>query len=392
MPQSGERRHGVPGRPRSNQRKRVALFSIGGIGMGMFSQGQPTMVKVVERLAERFDVTFYSLLPIDPCFEPRGYRLRSPSHRSDRFRIKGHLWWALLKRFLADHRQSPYDVLTSFWGYPMGAFVASLARVARRPSAAVFLGAELASVPEIGYGELRTFGGQRRIALLCAALSSVIVVSTSQIDALRRLGVTRHDLHLIPWGADQDVFGFEPKTLVPPLKIVHVANCMPVKDQATLIEAFALLRETTPAKLRIVGGNFSSGSVRDLVARRGLSADVEFTGPVPYEAVHSQYRWADMFVLTSLSEGQPCALTEAVSCGVLGVSTPVGIASDLGDGAAVIVDKRDPHGIASKIRAIAADPEAWRAKVDKARQWSIAHDFDWTIDQMTGVLSNLCRS
>jgi glycosyltransferase involved in cell wall biosynthesis len=370
-------------------KRRVAIFSVGGLGVGAFSEGLPTMGKIVERLADPFDVTFYSLVPTHTGFAPRSYRLRSPREELERVPLKGTLWLALLWRFLADHRQSPYDVLLSFWGYPMGTFVVALSRLTRLPSAAVFLGAELACLPQINYGELRRPLGRKVISLTCAGLSAVILVSTYQLDALRTLGARLENVHLIPWGADKSMFRFEPKTLAPPLKIVHVANLTAVKDQPTLVKAFAIVRKSVDAKLRFVGGDFAGGAIQALVSEMGLSGDVEFVQPVPHGSVYPHYQWADMFVLTSLSEGQNGALTEAVMCGVLAVSTPVGVASDLGDDAAVIVNKGDPSDIAAKIKAIAGDPAGWKAKVLKAREWSTAHDFDWTIDRMTQVLRDV---
>ena len=93
-----------------------------------------------------------------------------------------------------------------------------------------------------------------------------------------------------------------------------------------------------------------------------------------------------MFVLTSLSEGQNGALTEAVSCGVLAVSTWTGLATDLGPEAAVIVETSDPVDVAQKIRAIAADPAAWESKVRKAQAWADAHDLTWTVAELARVI------
>jgi glycosyltransferase involved in cell wall biosynthesis len=364
------------------------MFSIGGIGVGDFSHGQPALAKLVARLAESFDVTFYSLIPTDARIRPAAYRLRAPVGRPWRLPVKGALWLDLLGRFLADHARSPYDALLSFWVYPMGTFVAGLARLIGRPSAGVLLGAELANAPEIAYGELRHVLGPAIIGGTCRALSALVAVSTQQLEALRRLGVQHPNVHLIPWGADLAMFPFAERRREPPLKILNVANISPVKDHATLVRAFALVRREIPAKLRIVGGG-SLGPIRALVGQLGLSDDVELVGPVPHAAVPAHYAWADMFVLTSISEGQSGALADALASGVLAVTTPVGAALDLGEEVAVIVGIRDPPDLARKILAISADPEVWNAKVLAARGWAVTNDLDWTVERMAHLLRDL---
>lgn len=347
------------------------------------------MAQIVARLADLFDVTYYSLVAVDPSFVPATYRLRSPIRAPDGTPSRGSLWPGLAARFLADHARRPFDVVMSFWGYPMGTFVVALAHLVRRPSMVLVLGSELARLPSIGYGQLQH--PLRRVLVLqtCARATALVLISTNQLNILRGEGLVRPDVHVIPWGADRRMFRYVEKVRAPPLKIVHVANLTPVKDQVTLIRAFALVRRDIDARLRIVGPDFMSGAIQALVHDLALSAHVEFAGKVPHEAVAEHYLWADMFVLTSLSEGQNGALTEAVTCGVLPVSTEVGLATDLGAEAAVIVKMRDPVDIARKITAISTNPVAWKEKARRAHEWAVAHDLDWTIDRFKDLLEDI---
>jgi len=101
------------------------------------------------------------------------------------------------------------------------------------------------------------------------------------------------------------------------------------------------------------------------------------------------YRWANMFVLTSLSEGQNRSLTEAAMCGVLQVSTPVGHIADLGETVAVVVRTGDPRHVADRITGIAGDADGWRRRVRAARGWAASHDMGWTVDRLSGILEEL---
>src|SRR5262249_23499874 len=148
---------------------------------------------------------------------------------------------------------------------------------------------------------------------------------------------------VIPIGAEADRFPFVAKRPGTPVRIIHVSNLTEVKDQGTLLRAFARLRGLgVAAKLRVVGEDNLGGEIQRLADALGLRSDVEFTGAVRHTEMPAHYRWADIALSTSLSEGQNVALTEAAMSGVLVVGTPVGHLHDLGEEAAVLVKAGDP--------------------------------------------------
>jgi glycosyltransferase involved in cell wall biosynthesis len=365
-------------------KRRVAIFLVGGIGRGIALQGIPAITALTEALARNFQVSVYSLHSPDPAFRSNGYTLHSP-HSRLAGPFKKLRWFDLASRFIAEHRRRPYHALLSFWGYPMGPFVVALAALVRRPSVITVLGADAASVPSIGYGFLRHPLTRRLVLQTYARASAVVVLSTEQRETLRRHGL-RREVQVIPFGVDRAMFEQRAKPALSPLKILHVANLTAVKDQATLLRAFALLRRDTDARLRIVGPDHLNGSLQRLAGELGLREDVEFVGPVPYPDVPSHYRWADIFVLTSLSEGQCVGLVEAAMSGVLLVSTAVGCIPDVGEQGAVVVRMGDPADIADKIRAIASDRVRWETKVASARAWAERHDFGWTVERLSTVI------
>jgi glycosyltransferase involved in cell wall biosynthesis len=370
-------------------RRRLAIFSPGGIGSGAFSQGQPAIASLVGALAARFELTFYSLAAVDPGFTADGYRLRAPPGTAGRARLRGARWAELARRFALDHRAARYDRLLALWGYPMGAFVVALSRLWRLPAAVVLLGGETADVPAIGYGQLGRPIAGRLVRETCRRADALVAVSRYQLDRLAARGLSRSDAQVVPIGAEAELFPFEVKRRGPPLKLLHVGNLTAVKDQATLLRAFARLRSEVDARLRIVGEGEARGALEALIQELGLSASVELTGAVPFRTVPDHYRWADMFVLTSLSEGQNRSLTEAAMCGVLQVSTPVGHIADLGDAVAVVARAGDPANIAARIAAVARDADGWERRVRAARAWAERHDLGWTVDRLTEILNGL---
>jgi len=342
------------------------------------------------RLARRFAVSFYSLAAPDAAFRPSGFRLRAPPSVIEHANVRGARWLALAARYAADLVGGRYDVVLSLWCYPMGAFAVTLAGLTRTPAAVMLLGAETADLPAIDYGHLGRPGARRRLFRACGRAAALIAVSRYQLDRLAQYGFRRDDAQVIPLGAEAALFPFAPKPPGRPLKILHVANLTAVKDQTTLLRAFALLRANLDARLRIVGEDNLGGRIQQLAQALGVAADVEFTGPVRYADVPAHLRWADVFLSTSLSEGQNRGLTEAAMAGVLNVATPVGHVHDLGEEVAVVVKAGDPADVAGRIAAIAADPDGWRRRVEAARAWAAAHDMDWTIARIGEIIEGLC--
>jgi sugar transferase (PEP-CTERM/EpsH1 system associated) len=106
-----------------------------------------------------------------------------------------------------------------------------------------------------------------------------------------------------------------------------VGRLQPVKDQATLLRAFARLRHTQPAlwprlRLAIVGGGPLEQALHELVAELGVQQQVWLPGArddVP--AILASF---DVFVLPSLSEGISNTILEAMACGLPVLATGVG--------------------------------------------------------------------
>lgn len=125
------------------------------------------------------------------------------------------------------------------------------------------------------------------------------------------------------------------------------------KDFRTLIESFRLLRATRPARLVILGDGPLRKSLQRLVNDLGLADDVVLPGCVENSMVWMKR--ASVFVLSSLWEGLPGVLIEALACGCPVVSTdcPSGPREILDDGAyGPLVPVGDPRSLTAAIEAI----------------------------------------
>ncbi|MFN2316286.1 MAG: glycosyltransferase [Gemmatimonadales bacterium] len=107
-----------------------------------------------------------------------------------------------------------------------------------------------------------------------------------------------------------------------------VANLSAIKDHATLLKAAAALAPAHPSLHVVLVGNDggSRAGLEHLTRDLGLTARVHFAGHLPN--LPSPHHLFDMSVLTSISEGMPNSLIEAMAAGRPVVATAVGAVPD----------------------------------------------------------------
>jgi glycosyltransferase involved in cell wall biosynthesis len=104
----------------------------------------------------------------------------------------------------------------------------------------------------------------------------------------------------------------------PPV-IVSAGKFRPQKDFTTLIRAFALVRRRRAARLIILGEGPGRARLESAVGDLALGADVSLPGYVHNPLCY--FKRASTFVLSSVFEGFPNVLVEALASGVAVVST-----------------------------------------------------------------------
>lgn len=122
------------------------------------------------------------------------------------------------------------------------------------------------------------------------------------------------------------------------------------KGFADLIRAMVLVRKRHDARLLILGDGPLRGELQQLIDSSGLQDAVRLEGYV--ENPLRYFAKADVFVLSSLVEGLPNVLVEAMLCGCTPVSTdcPTGPREVLSDGAVgYLVPVQDPAALAAGI-------------------------------------------
>lgn len=164
----------------------------------------------------------------------------------------------------------------------------------------------------------------------------------------RQNGADVSRIKVIPNGVDPEQF---PVAADPPGPVMSwVGRVDPLKGLETLINAFAEVRETIPhARLRMFGATPPGNETYrdrclDLIDQRRLKGAASFEGMVP-EAV-TGYHAGQIVMLTSISEGLPYSVMEAMMAGRPVVATDVGGVRELVGDAGIVVRSGDVSAIA----------------------------------------------
>ncbi|WP_433545809.1 DUF3492 domain-containing protein [Streptomyces sp. CA-294286] len=167
--------------------------------------------------------------------------------------------------------------------------------------------------------------------------------------------------------------------------LVWVGRIEPAKDLVALLHAFAEVRAAEPgARLRLVSAPVTDASAAAYLAHcRALAehlfpdeaadARTEGESPVLFEELGGAgapepadaYASGSVVVLSSVVEGFPISLVEALFCGRATVSTDVGAVVEVVGGTGLVVPPRNPRALADACLALLRDPDR-RARLGAA--------------------------
>lgn len=165
--------------------------------------------------------------------------------------------------------------------------------------------------------------------------ASVITVSENMAKRLEPFGLDRSKLDVHYIGVPVDNFKYTGRAPVASkmaagetVEFLQVSNFVEKKGHRYTIEAFARLIENYPgARLTLAGDGPLRPRIESRCAELGIGEKVKFVGRVTSIEVASLMRGADVFVHHSVTgadgdmEGLPTVLMEAMSTGLLAIST-----------------------------------------------------------------------
>lgn len=152
----------------------------------------------------------------------------------------------------------------------------------------------------------------------------------------------------------------------------------PIKDLETLIRAYAFMREELPElRLRLFGpvpAGCEGYRIRleELAAELGVGDGISYEGRI--EQVARAYAAGSIVMLSSISEGFPFSIIEAMSCGRTTVSTDVGGVREAVGDTGLVVPPREPETMARATLALLRD-DGRRAELGRAARKRVVEKF-----------------
>lgn len=353
---------------------RIALFVPGGVDRSGTDRVIPALLALIERLARRHAVVVLALTPTPAIgrYELLGATVHDVGGGAGRRRRA----LALLGE---EHKRRPFDVFHAFWAQGTGSIAAIAGWRLRVPVVLHLSGGEMASMPEIAYGQRRTARGRLVLRLATSGARRITVASAPMAEAATALG---YDVRRIPLGPALDRWppvAPRPRDPEAPARLLHIADLNRVKDQETLLRAAAwLARMGVRFHLDIAGYDTLGGDVQRITGRLGLSDCVTFHGKLRYPELHQLAARADLHLLSSRHEAGPLAVIEAAVAGAPTVGTTVGHVAEWAPTAAVAVPVGDAEAMACAARTLLDDDDRRMCLAAAAYERGLADNADVT--------------
>ena len=223
------------------------------------------------------------------------------------------------------HEENRFDLFHSFFLYPAGYVSGLLAKRFGLPSVVTLVGNDVK----------RHFFQPEAVAMCKSGLDNagmVVALSRELIELADALTPIREKSAIIYNSVRIPSARWRPqhvRTL--PFRIGSAGIFKYAKGLPYLLKAVAELAGRHDVSLELVGDirAYERDTIERMIVSTGAAAMLTIHKPMPREDIWNWLTSLDVFVLSSVSEGCPNILMEAMACGVPSVATRVGAVSEL---------------------------------------------------------------
>ena len=208
-----------------------------------------------------------------------------------------------------------------------------------------------------------------------------------------RIGADPEKILFVPNGVDPELFQPRPERRPPRTTVVTLARIYALKGIDILLQAAAIVVKQVPDVRFLILGEVADKPYYQrclkIVEEHHLQDNVEWgETSKAYEA----YNEAHVFVLSSISEGMPYGVLEAMLSGCPVVATDVGNVADVLSGSGVLAKPKDPEDLARALLTVLEGPEAEpRRELLASRALQRARE-EYTIEKCVSRFNSLYES
>jgi len=218
-----------------------------------------------------------------------------------------------------NRHQGPFDILDAHFIYPDAFAALKISQKLKIPLVVSARGSDINL-----YAQMASIRPMIRSVLESA--DAVIGVSGDLVEKMIRLGAPEKRCYHIPNGVD--THRFHPRTdngCTKKDRLLAVGNLVPEKGFDNLLKAVAALKSLYPKiELNIIGSGPHSEHLVSLCKNLKIESHVSFVGQVPHDEISAWFQKSGIFCLSSLREGNPNVVLEALASGLPVASTPAG--------------------------------------------------------------------
>lgn len=173
---------------------------------------------------------------------------------------------------------------------------------------------------------------RERIEYVLNSADHIITVSKRNLDCMKKLNI-KTPVTVLPNGYRDNLFyPRDTKNCRNILNIPHdkkillvVGNLVDIKGHKHLIEAIGeVVMHRSDVQCYIVGSGELENKLRKQIVARKLQRYIKMVGSRPHDEIPVWMNACDLFVLSSLNEGNPTVMFECLGCGKPFVGTNVG--------------------------------------------------------------------
>jgi len=205
------------------------------------------------------------------------------------------------------------------------------------------------------------------------SVDTIFFVSKAMLEDLKQMSPGKH-LVYTPIGVDTNKFYDQKRQRKKQLVAVGMLKWQ--KGYEYLLQAVKGVFSGHPEYKLVIIGHGPLGVNIEEMAKNFMIADrVELLKRLTQEQVATTLNESSIFVMSSVTEGFPRALIEAIACGTPVVATDVGSCREIVDEVGFIVKPRDPREFADAVNRLIENGEL-RAEFSRNCQ-EVAKRYDW---------------
>ncbi|HSX25301.1 MAG TPA: glycosyltransferase family 4 protein [Candidatus Andersenbacteria bacterium] len=280
------------------------------------------------------------------------------------------------------------DFIFAFFAVPAGWVAWILSYIRAIPYGVYFGGSDIPNANPSRFARIYPF-----ITPLLKAIwrrASFRSVCSEELRELAKASDPQSDFLSIPNGVETERFVPIGRPENPKVKILFIGRLIPRKGFHRVVRALPKVREMAkiPFEIEVVGTGLYREELDMLAEELGVSDLIRYVGMVPYDQLEKSYQYADIFVLTSLSEGMPSVILEAMGCGL-----PI-IASNVGGNNEIVHEGQNGYLItgdavdilAEKLSILINDKELRTQMGNKSREYALQYDWKNIMDKYNDLI------